>query len=290
MSGMATGQVVKHMSDMGISVHRSTVKRIIKNHGRERQARLEGNQFCITRTTTVRTQNLINKVESKMSSMNPKPIKTIAKMLNVSRRTVGRIIYDDLRLKKRMKRKVHVLTGDNIKNRFKNSLLLSREIHGWKSEYAVSIDEAMFYYIPDMNGSDVVYLKEGMEMPQECVKPVKTVQSPRVMVVTGMTGRGPLKVRIVPKKTKVNANYYIKRVLKPIIEVELPKLYPEGLNHIFLHHDKATSHTSVKTMQFLKSMSEKYGIRFQKKEDIVVKGADCSPMDFFRVRVAKAQG
>jgi len=107
-----------------------------------------------------------------MSSINPKPIKTIAKMLNVSR-TVGRIIYDDLRLKKRMKRKVHVLTGDNIKNRFKNSLLLSREIHGWKSEYAVSIDEAMFYYITAMHESHVVYLKEGKEMPKESTQTKK---------------------------------------------------------------------------------------------------------------------
>ena len=53
------------------------------------------------------------------------------------------------------------------------------------------------------------------------------------------------------------------------------------MDKVFLHHDKATSHTSKVVVDYLKEANRKYGIKYQIKEDIPVKGADISPMDFF---------
>jgi len=98
------------------------------------------------------------------------------------------------------------------------------------------------------------------------------------MVVAGMSFRGPLKARFVPINSKMNAKYYIDHILKPVIEKELPTLFPNEMHKVFIHHDKASVHTADPTIAFLTKMSKKYGIHFQEKQDIIVKGADVSPM------------
>ena len=99
------------------------------------------------------------------------------------------------------------------------------------------------------------------------------------MVVAGMTFLGPAKARIIPMNVKINKDVYVDYVLKPLIEKELPLMFPEDMIKVFIHH-KATSHTARTTIEYLESMSQKFGISYQKKEDIVVKGADVAPMDF----------
>ena len=280
-SGMSYRQVSKHLMGQGVSVHYSSIGRVINSQGKERQARLKGKEFRRRNNRPVRTKELVKKIKARTSGKNTKPIKQIAIDLKVSRRTVQRVIYDDLQLKKRSKRKVHVLTESNRENRTRNSKLLYQSICGQQSEFAVTLDEAIFQFIPGNHESDVIFIKKGEDIPQDFVKQVNQVQPPRVMVVAGITGRGPLKARIVPQKSKVNAEYYVKHVLQPIIETELVSLYPGEMHKVFLHHDKAPSHISRKTYQFLEQMHEKYGIWYQDKEDVVVKGADCSSMDFF---------
>jgi len=184
-------------------------------------------------------------------------------------------------MEKRKKTRVHTLTEHEIKNRSRNSIRLYRSICGHRTQFSVTLDEAMFFFIPGQHSSDVFFVRKGEEIPENYVKQVREVQAPHVMVVAGMTGRGPLKARIVLPKTKINADYYIKKVLRPIIEKELPSLYPDDMDKLFVHHDKAPSHMANRTFDFLAEMKQKYGISFQVKEDIAVKGADCSPMDFF---------
>lgn len=53
------------------------------------------------------------------------------------------------------------------------------------------------------------------------------------------------------------------------------------MKRIFFHHDKASSHTSTKTQNYLKTVSEKTGLSYIKKDDIPVKSPDCSPLDFY---------
>jgi len=86
---------------------------------------------------------------------------------------------------------------------------------------------------------------------------------------------------IVPPNTKINSEYYVQHVLRPLIEKELPKLYPNEMHKLLIDHDKAPSHTSNYTFNFLNEMKKKHGISFQNKDNIVVKGPDCSPLDFF---------
>ena len=110
---------------------------------------------------------------------------------------------------------------------------------------------------PGNHKTQIFYGKRGDEIPDECVIANKVQYPQKFMLVTGITGRGPLKCYRVPKDTKFNAIHYRDAVLKPIIEKELPKIYPGEMHKVFLHHDKCTSHTSSVVMQYLREVNEK---------------------------------
>ena len=63
-------------------------------------------------------------------------------------------------------------------------------------------------------------------------------------VVGGISGRRTLQLVQVPKKVKINADYYIRHVLRPLLEQHLPKLYPNELHQVTVHQDSESSHTA----------------------------------------------
>jgi len=110
--------------------------------------------------------------------------------------------------------------------------------------------------------------------------PCKEMMPKKVMVVAGLTAKGPLKVRIIPDKVKINSEYYIKYVLTPIIDQELVPMFGDDIKKVFTHYDKASPHVSNEMAASAMKMKNKYGLTFITKQDIPVKGADISPMDF----------
>jgi hypothetical protein len=53
------------------------------------------------------------------------------------------------------------------------------------------------------------------------------------MIVGAVSGRGVFPLKKVPSNVKINTDNYIKYVLKPILEIEVPKIYPNELNKLF---------------------------------------------------------
>ena len=281
-TGLSQRDIVQHLSKRNVSINQSTISRIKNNVGMEREHRSKGKIYTQRRDRPIRTKSMVAKVRRIVTKENPPKKQQLADKLGLSRRTLSRIIQEDCHLELRSKRNVLTLTDKQMQNRKTNSRKLYRNhLSADKSDFAVTLDEALFYFIPGNQTSKTCFIKRGYQTPEDWVRKVNEIQAPKVMVVAAMTSRGPLQARCVPIKTKVNALYYIDNVLRPIIEKELPTLFPDDMNKIFIHHDKATSHTANQTMAFLKEMKEKYGISYQEKEDIVVKRADVSPMDFF---------
>ncbi|UYV78417.1 hypothetical protein LAZ67_16001288 [Cordylochernes scorpioides] len=120
----------------------------------------------------------------------------------------------------------------------------------------------------------------SMDVPDNWVHQCSETFPKGFMVVGVMTGRGVLPIIKVPSKVKVNSEFYIECVLKPVIE-QLKDLYPGEMDKVFLHHDKASSHTSNKTQQFLQEMKDTLGLNFIRNSDIPVKSPDASPLDFY---------
>ena len=93
----------------------------------------------------------------------------------------------------------------------------------------------------------------------------------------GFSMCGPARLFIMPPKTKVNAEYFIKHVLTPMFDIDVKKLYGREAGKVVLHMDSATSHTSQKTIQWLKSRK----IKFIPKEEWLPNSPELSPMDYF---------
>lgn len=72
----------------------------------------------------------------------------------------------------------------------------------------------------------------------------------QVMIIGALSGRGPLPLIKVPPNVKINAHRYIYDVLVPLVEKEIPKLYTGEAEKVFIHHDRAWSHTTRKTQQY----------------------------------------
>ena len=79
------------------------------------------------------------------------------------------------------------------------------------------------------------------------------------------------------------------KVLKSLLEVHLPKLYPGELHKVTVHHDQATSHTARVTPDYAYDLEKKLGIRLLKNSQIPVKSPDMSPLTFFGFGYLKSQ-
>ena len=193
---------------------------------------------------------------------------------------MGRVIAS---LNKRIARKsrVHKLTPQHMARR-KTACrkLYERCLSGRKHEFVVSLDEAMFGLHNVAGKRKVCYVRKGEALPGSWVVDKDNFLT-TFMVVGAICGRGTLPLIRIPKKVKVCAEYYINDVLKPLLEVELPKLYPGELSKIVVHHDMASSHTAKKTQAYARDLKARLGITIIANTDIPVKSPDASPMDFF---------
>jgi len=102
-----------------------------------------------------------------------------------------------------------------------------------------------------------------------------------------MTGRGVIPLNKFPGNVKINSDYYIDEVLKPLLEEKVAELCPGETDKVFVHHDAASSHTSRKTTQYAADLKFKLGMTTIPKTQMPVKSPDTSPMDFFGLGLLK---
>lgn len=122
----------------------------------------------------------------------------------------------------------------------------------WKQ--VITSDEA-WVYLTNCGGKRKIQYITREETRTVC-EPYSTSSHPKgVMVWLGISANGPTRPIFVEPGTKINAQYYIKSVLKPFIK-EAGKLYPDG--NFFFHQDSAPAHTARVTLQFLERNKIKY--------------------------------
>jgi hypothetical protein len=86
----------------------------------------------------------------------------------------------------------------------------------------------------------------------------------------------------VPERAKVNAEkIHIETLLRPLVEACSPDLCPGQLGRVWVHHDGASVHTSIKTNNFIEGVAETTGIWFIGKDEIPAKSPDAPPLDFY---------
>jgi histone-lysine N-methyltransferase SETMAR len=279
-----TYQYIKQrLNEDGVDICVRTITRMIKNVGISRQAKSKGLlKPKYRRPPLKRTPAMIKKVKSLVNKKNPETWRTIAKVTGLTHPTISTIMYKDLGLVKRKKSGVHKLSTKHQTNRKTNCRkLYEKHLAGDKSEFAVTLDEALVY-LKNSNGErKICYLAKGEDVPDDWVFENGESFSKGFMVIGVITGRGTVPLFQVPPKAKVNAEYYIEYVLKPLFKNHLPRLYGNDINKVFFHHDKASSHTAGLTIDYLKQMKKELGISYLEKHEIPVKSPDASPLDFF---------
>lgn len=282
-SGYSSRAIVKKLKDNNINISQSTVIRIIACKTKKRQALANGDSgTTFQRRKRIRTKQNIDKVKKMISSANPPSQRSMAKQLKTSQRTIQVIIHTDLKAKLKKKTKVHKLTDAHKKNRKTNSRkLYENYLAGDKFKYMLTLDEA-YFYLNNCNGvRKIFYVRNDQNVPQSWLTKCHESWPDGFMVVGGLTARGTLPLIKIPKQVKVNAKYYIEKVLKPYLEIEVKKLYPGEEHKVTLHHDKASSHTSKLTTAYLHELKAQGGSNYIVAEDIPTKSPDISPMDFF---------
>ncbi|UYV62812.1 SETMAR, partial [Cordylochernes scorpioides] len=279
--GNSYSVIVKKLKAEGLDVGKATICRVVNGIGKKREAESNGQKFQVDRPRPVRTPATVSKVKRLATTENPPSQRQLSRMCGTSLKTINNIIHKDLELDTRRKGKVHKLTPFHMKNRATNARKLYEEhLAGSRSEYTAKLDEA-WMYVTYCNGiRKICYIKRGNQVPDNWVHQCSETFPKGFMVVGVMTGRGVLPLIKVPSKVKVNSEFYIECVLKPVIE-QLKDLYPGKMDKVFLHHDKASSHTSNKTQQFLQEMKDTLGLNFIRNSDIPVKSPDASPLDFY---------
>ena len=75
---------------------------------------------------------------------------------------------------------------------------------------------------------------------------------------------------------KVNANFYLNKVLKLLSEKDIPRLFGKDANSAMLHHDSARAHAAAATAQWL----ENFGYNLIPARNWPTDSPDLSPMDY----------
>ena len=95
-----------------------------------------------------------------------------------------------------------------------------------------------------------------------------------IMVWVAFSSKGFLQPIFVPPQVKINYDYYIKYILKPLKKTG-DELF--GYGKWIFHQDSAPAHTAKKTVKFLKESK----INVIKPSEWIPNSPDCAPCDFW---------
>jgi len=194
--------------------------------------------------------------------------------------TVNRVIAQDLGLQKRKKARGHKLSPRHIAERktvarkfYEHYLARDK----WK--FVATLDEA-WIYLSDCNKIRAIYYRpRGTKGHATWVRECKESFSRGFMVVAGFCYNGKFNLRRVAKNVKINSAYYQTEVLDPLFKTEVPALYGNDSSKVWVHKDKASSHTSRSTAAHMRALDAETGIHAIPLADIPATSPDAAPMD-----------
>ncbi|OXA42561.1 hypothetical protein Fcan01_23021 [Folsomia candida] len=147
----------------------------------------------------------------------------------IQKSMIRRIIHLDL--KRLTRRKHHVLKPSHIENRKTTSRkLYEKYLSHRKFENMVILDEDWFYLTNCNRKRRICCSQKGETVPSIWVVEKHESYDSKFMVVGGMTGEGVLPLHRVLANVKINSTYYIDKVFKPRLEVQVTKLYGEEIS------------------------------------------------------------
>ena len=198
------------------------------------------------RTRTVRTTEVVKKIKRLLASDNSPTQQAIGHRLGIRQQIVSQVVDQDLSHKRLKKPKAKHLSEAMVEKRKKRAKQFKKRVSGDNREYILTLDECMLP-LDYTNGQSEYYYAPKNVKERDRPPPLATCaqQFPeQLMMAAGFTWRGPTRLYIVPPKTKITAEYFVKQVLTPMFDVDIPKLYGKEAGKVELHMDSASSHTA----------------------------------------------
>ena len=192
--------------------------------------------------------HIITKVAAMISRVNPPTQREMAAKLGESSSTIRRLIRKVLNAFRWKKCKVRTISMAQVEKHHQPLFGLYRKFKNDQWKYVVKTDEAMcylggsygrrrVYYFrqPQMNSGNVMYVK-------------RDTFAPGFVVLAVVSSRGKTKLE---KVVKVDSRYYVRRVLTPLLDDDVPRLFRGASSrNMFFHKDSAVSHTCQKYPEF----------------------------------------
>jgi inhibitor of nuclear factor kappa-B kinase subunit alpha len=222
--GERQADIFRRFKDDGVS--RQLISKTIK---RWRETGSITNRPRTGRPRSVRTPRRIKAVRARIRRNPQRSQRKLASQMVVSRRSIQRIIKEDLGLMPFKRRKVHGLTMQQRGARLERSKALLRRYANEDLERIVFSDEKLFVIEEHLNAqNDRVYAAAFEDIP-EWVRTVQRFQKPgSVMVWGAVSSRGKLPLVFVEPGVKVNKEYYLEAILDGCLKAGAQRVFGQG--------------------------------------------------------------
>ena len=148
------------------------------------------------------------------------------------------------------KRKVHDLTEKQKAQRYeRGKKFMKKYLTRRKLKLLFTVDEMMIR-TSDLCGQSNFYYKGNRVVVPESMRKITRKNWPQqVMVAMRICWYGKSRLYVVPEKTKVSSEVFIKSILKPMITEYIPRLFGDKKQKVIFHMDSAPSHRAIKTQE-----------------------------------------
>lgn len=135
-----------------------------------------------------------------------------------------------------------------VEKRHKRSWTMYCILKNPKRKNVITSDESWFY-LKNHNGKTKCQYISKSSSRRQCELLIENAHPKGLMVWMGISYNGVTKVQFIESGAKINSNYYQEKILKPFLNKDASKLYPN--NDFIFHQDSAPSHASKSTIEFL---------------------------------------
>ena len=246
-----------HAAFPNIAPSRATVYRWFGEFRRGRES-LEDEERSGRPQTAVTHENVI-RVEAMVRDDPRVTYHDIERTLGIASPQVSEILHQQLRLRRLCSRWVpHSLSDAQKATRVEWCHEMIARFDNGTSNSALDImtgDESWIYqYDPETKRQSTVWVFPGDDPPVK-VKRARSVG--RKMVATFFSGRGHIATIPLEDRRTVTAEWYTTVCLPRVFQVIHERRPKTGLRGMFLHHDNASAHTAMRTVEFLQQSGVK---------------------------------
>jgi len=252
LKGYGAKRLIKEFPQKGWKLH--GLNYLLK---RLRETGTTDRQSGSGRPRTLRTAENIDAVHDLILSQEGEPrthktTRQIARETGISRRSVGRIIHEDLELKCLKKRRAQELTPLNCKKRLARSRKLLRQYPPYAVDFIFFTDEKVFTVAPPLNlQNDRVYapfFTKKRDIDADRLLRTRSTFSKSVMVSVAVSKLGCTDLIFVEPGVKVNGAYYRDVLLSKHLLTAIRNI--AGDFYTF-QQDSAPAHRARQTIEML---------------------------------------